>query len=562
MNKTTRTAVSTAMALSLLAGGFPLAWPLALGKAAAAEAQKGFVPYYGYGPSYVQPANIAPLFPKPDVDFGTPAFAKGKVAFTSQEEMMDYLKKLANGNKQLKIEVIGKSLEGRDIPILIFGKNPEQVKKDKKKPLVWLQAQIHGNEPAAGESALVIAKWITEGKLGKDLLDKVNIVIVPRINPDGSYAFKRFIATDLDANRDYMKVEYPEVQAVHKAFDAYQPDVVLDAHEYGVNYPQFDQTGAKGALSYYDVTITSAKNLNIPDYLRKMSDNLLLPEAQKALDQEKLSHHAYFTLVKAKDGKVIATEGSTETRIGRNALGLKNTLTYLVETRGIGIGRADFERRVYGQAVTHASIIQSTAHHADEVKAAVAKARREIAEKGKKANDNDRIVVTSQNKLIPDQKLDVIDLAEAKKVPATIDWVSSTDAFPVLERERPTAYIMPPGYHDIAAKLQILGVNVKKLTKETTVPVESYTVTENKVNTTYENGHFTNKVETNVAEKTMTFPAGSYVFEMGQANANFIAMAMEPEAVDSYVTFNYIPVEKGDEVPVYRYMLEQALPVK
>jgi hypothetical protein len=103
---------------------------------------------------------------------------------------------------------------------------------------------------------------------------------------------------------------------------------------------------------------------------------------------------------------------------------------------------------------------------------------------------------------------------------------------------------------------------VKKLTKETTVPVESYTVTDNKVNTTYESGHFTNKVETNVTEKTKTFPAGSYVFEMGQANANFIAMAMEPEAVDSYVTFNYIPVEKGDEVPVYRYMLDQALPAK
>ncbi|WP_309479365.1 hypothetical protein [Brevibacillus agri] len=301
--------------------------------------------------------------------------------------------------------------------------------------------------------------------------------------------------------------------------------------------------------------------MNIPESLRKLSDSLLLADAQKALDKEQLFHHAYFTLAKGKDGKVTATEGSTETRIGRNALGLKNTLTFLVETRGIGIGRADFERRVYSQAVTHAAIIQSTAAHADAIKAAVARAREEVTEKGRKANDDDKLVITSENKLIPNQSLVVVDVAQAKKVSVPIDWVSSTDAYPVLERERPTAYIMPAAYHDVAAKLKKLGVEVSKLSEETTVPVERYTVSENKVNTTYENGHFTNEVTTNVTKTTKTFPAGSYVFSMAQPNANFIALALEPESVDSYVTFNFIPVEAGDEVPVYRYMLEQPLPV-
>ncbi len=538
--------------------------PLIVSQASAAEAkvEKPFVPYYGNGPTYVQPAAIKDLFPTPDIEFGTPGFQQDKVAFTSQEEMIAYITKLVTGNKKAKLVSIGTSLEGRDIPLLIFSKDPDHVKADKKKPLIWLQAQIHGNEPAAGESALVIAKWLADEKLGADLLDKVNIMIVPRINPDGSYAFKRYIGTDLDANRDYMKVEYPEVQAIHQAINEYQPDVVLDAHEYGVNYSQFANIGEKGAISSYDVLISSAKNLNIPESLRKMSDQLLLPEVQKALEREKLTHHPYFTLAKTKEGRVVATEGSTETRIGRNALGLKNTLTYLVETRGIGIGRADFERRVYSQVITHAAFIQSTAAHADEVKAAVAEACQEISERGSKADDNDKIVVQSENQLVPDQKLVVVDLAAAKRVEAPIDWVSSTDAYPVLERERPTAYIMPPAYHEIAKKLQQLGVQVSTLSKETTVNVESYTVAENKVNTRYENGHFTNEVTTNVENATKTFPAGSYVFSMGQPNANFIALAMEPESVDSYVTFNFIPVEKGDEIPVYRYMLEQPLPVK
>ncbi|WP_244297131.1 hypothetical protein [Brevibacillus antibioticus] len=50
-----------------------------------------------------------------------------------------------------------------------------------------------------------------------------------------------------------MKVEYPEVQAVHQAIDAYQPDVVLDAHGYGVSSSQLRDVGEKDAISSYDV---------------------------------------------------------------------------------------------------------------------------------------------------------------------------------------------------------------------------------------------------------------------------------------------------------------------
>ncbi|PLT32721.1 M14 family metallopeptidase [Bacillus sp. V5-8f] len=552
---------SLAAALALTAG-LPFSGTTFQDKALAAQEQTEFIPYYGTGPSYVQPNNIAHLFPKPNMQFNTPGFAKGKVAFTSQEEMLSFLKKLASKNKNVHLMNIGESLEGRTMPMILFTKDkPQQVKNNKNKPLIWIQGQIHGNEPAAGESTLVMAQLLAEGKLG-NVLDKVNVAIVPRVNPDGSYYFKRFIATNLDANRDYMKVEYPEVQAVHRAVDEYQPEVVLDAHEYTVNSSLLKQYGEKGSIASYDLLISSAKNLNIPEQLRKTSDNLLLPDVNKALDKEKLTHHDYYTLDTNEAGKLVATEGSTETRIGRNALGLKNTLTYLIETRGINIGRADFERRVFAHTVAQSNFIKSAAANAKTIKKVVSDARKEVINKGIHVNDNDKIVVTSENKLMPNQSLEVVDLAKAARTSITVDWEDSTEAYAILERERPTAYIMPPGYHDIARKLQHVGVQVKKLEKSATVPVESYKVTDKKVSTTLENGHYTNQVTTAVSTKTKSFPKGSYVFEMSQQNANFIALALEPETVDSYVTFNFIPVEKGDEIPVYRYMQERKLPVR
>ncbi|ANS52386.1 peptidase [Bacillus thuringiensis] len=527
------------------------------GHVAAAKNMEYFTPYYGKGPRYIQPSNIAYLFPQPEIKLQTPAFKTGKVSFTSQEEMLDFLQNLTHKNKNLTLKCIGQSIEGREIPMLIFSKDkPEKIKNDKKKPLVWLQGQIHGSEPAAGESTLAIAQWLTEEKMGYDILDFINVVIIPRINPDGSYYFKRYNAYNQDANRDYMNVEYPEGQIIHRFINEYQPDVVLDAHEYSVSSSLLQDVGENGSIASYDLLISSAKNLNIPQTLRKMSDDLLLQNVYPALDFAKLSHHAYYTLASSRERKLVAIEGGTEAKVGRNALGLKNILTYLIETRGIGIGRADFERRVYGQVVAQSAFLQAIAANAEKIKKVTASARQDNSEKGKKVGDNDKIVITSENKLIANQTLEVVDLAKAAKVSIPINWKSSTEAYPTLERERPTAYVMPPSYELVAQKLQTLGIHVQQLLNPVTVPVESYHVKNKKVKKSKNRGEFTSQVTTKVMKKNVYFPEGSYVFDMGQPNANLIALALEPESVDSYTTFNFIPSEVGQELPVYRYMVE------
>ncbi|CAH0141708.1 M14 family metallopeptidase [Peribacillus simplex] len=549
MKKIIPTIVS-AVTLSLVTG---LPGPIA-------EAEE-FTPYYGNGPSYIQPDNLSYLFPDPNVSFNTPAFKQNKIAFTSQEEMLDHIKSLSHKYKNIQFKTIGKSTEGRDIPMLLFSKDSKRPNKGSQKPLIWIQGQIHGNEPASGESTLVLAQWLAEGKLG-DVLDKVNVAIVPRVNPDGSYYFKRFTANDMDANRDYLKVEYPEVQTIHQAIDDYEPEVILDVHEYTVNPAPLKKVGANGSIASYDLLISSAKNLNIPKQLRKASDELLLPNVFKALEKEKLSYHDYYTLATSDDGVLTATEGSTEARIGRNALGLKNTMTYLIETRGINIGRTDFKRRVFAQATAQAAFIKTTAEQASKVIKAVNQAETEVVQKGRKANDNDKIVITSENKLVKDQKLTVVDLAKAKMADASIDWLDSTDAYPTLVRDRPTAYILPPEYKNIAKKLQLLGVEVKKLKKPMKIAVESYWVKDLNVSAELESGHSTREVTTTVSSTTRDFPKGSYVFDMAQPDANFISLALEPEGIDSYVTFNFIPADKGKELPVYRYMQPSSLPVK
>lgn len=56
--------------------------------------------------------------------------------------------------------------------------------------------------------------------------------------------------------------------------------------------------------------------------------------------------------------------GGVQPDTGRNVNGLKNTVSLLVETRGVGIGRAHIQRRVHTQVTAMTSALRSTAERA------------------------------------------------------------------------------------------------------------------------------------------------------------------------------------------------------
>jgi hypothetical protein len=130
---------------------------------------------------------------------------------------------------------------------------------------------------------------------------------------------------------------------------------------------------------------------------------------------------------------------------------------------------------------------------------------------------------------------------------------------------------MPPVFHDVARRLALSGVEVRRLRAPVTLEVESYEVIDRRVGSTYVEGRITSRVTTEAAVKRKMFPAGSYVYLMGQPNAGVIAVALEPESPSSFVSFGYVPVDRKDapatiaansEVPVYRLLAPAALDVE
>ncbi|MCF7936223.1 MAG: M14 family metallocarboxypeptidase [Synergistales bacterium] len=505
-----------------------------------------------------EPEGVAAHFPVPDVDYTTPGFAKDE-QFTTHEEMMEFIYDLREQTDRMKVRIIGYSGEGRPIPLLIFSKPSYVAPADVvglNKPVVWLQGQQHGNEPAAGEAMLVMARQLAVGALGDRILEDVSVLVIPRVNPDGSYYFQRKPADQIDINRDHIKMVQPETRALHATFNAYHPDIVVDHHEFG------PKEGDSYKV-YNDMQLLSAKNLNVPEAVRDMADNLVLENAYKALGEQDLRSHWYWfgSVAKTNDENVIK-EGGTISRIGRNAFGLKPSLSFLVESSGIGIGRQHFKRRVHGHVVTATSILETAAQNAAAIQAVVDEAKAEITEKGRTVDESDKVVV-SMKRVEKKDTVPFIDYSEeggCEVVDVDVTAMRSSFAEATLKRVRPYAYILPPTYEEIAEILHYEGVTVSELVEPVEVEVESYKVTESKRQDYIYEGVFRNSVKTEVSSKEVKFPQGSYVVYMAQPGANNAVMALEPEGSSSLVTYKILNVTKGDEVPVYRFMEEKDLP--
>ena len=236
------------------------------------------------------PAVLAQLADVP-ILMEAPGLATDRTEFTSQAEMEAHLRGLKARVPGLYLGSLGQTAEGRDLPWLVFtaeGLQDLAAVRRLNRPIVWLMGQQHGNEPSGGEAMLALASALADGEL-TPLLDRITVVVVPRMNPDGAAAFTRRTGLDFDLNRDHLLATLPESRAVQAAMTRLPPDVVVDAHEYGASSP----LQRFGRLNAADQTILDATHPGVPTGVTRLARATYLPAMEARLRDAGLSASVY-----------------------------------------------------------------------------------------------------------------------------------------------------------------------------------------------------------------------------------------------------------------------------
>jgi murein tripeptide amidase MpaA len=117
-------------------------------------------------------------------DFQIPFERNQYTALTTYQEMITFLRALDKSSDNVKIEVIGQSVEGRDLVALFFSVEKQFAKKREEKPVILLFCQQHGDEPSSKEAAMFLSRELIENR--NYLLKNLDLILVPQVNPDGS----------------------------------------------------------------------------------------------------------------------------------------------------------------------------------------------------------------------------------------------------------------------------------------------------------------------------------------------------------------------------------------
>ena len=126
------------------------------------------------------------LIAKTNNSWITPAEKSDFVTTPGYNETMNWFKKLADASPLLSMITIGKSVEGRDIFMIIASTEKNitpAALKTSSRPLFLAQAGIHSGEIDGKDAGMMLLRDIAFGNK-KFLLDKVNFLFIPILSVD------------------------------------------------------------------------------------------------------------------------------------------------------------------------------------------------------------------------------------------------------------------------------------------------------------------------------------------------------------------------------------------
>jgi hypothetical protein len=451
----------------------------------------------------------------------TPLERNEGARLTTYEELSDYLRVLAAASPEVDLKAIGVSREGREIGALFYSRPPSSDGPREDRLTVLISCQQHGDEPSGKEAALELARQLVMDDGG--LLDRLDLILVPQVNPDGSEAGTRRNANDADLNRNHVILSEPEVQALHDLFLDWMPEVTLDIHETNVSKTSWMNVGY---LKDPTEQFGGVSNLNIAAELRALSAEVIEPEVGRRIREAGVSYHEY--LVGGPPEEKRLRFSTTDINDSRQSMGIYNTLSFLFEGKRWDDHGAHIASRTDGQVVAMRSFLETVAANAELIRATVSAARASLT-----APDAELPPIHIRQDYAPDPeratvRYPVFDLRTWSGREAELGNFEPK-VVPLLTVGRPWGYAIPAEQGDLIGLLERHRIHFSRLSKAATVDVERYRI-EGITEVTVEDKD-ANDITVEVLREKIELAAGTVIVPLRQPAANLLPLLLEPQSL-------------------------------
>lgn len=472
------------------------------------------------------------------------------------DDVMWFINAACTQSEKLNMLRLTTSTEGRMVPMVIVSsdgiKSPAEMNAAGK-PSVLIMANIHAGEIEGKEAVQMLLRDFVENK-DVDVLKNQVVLLIPIFNADGNEKFgnnrrdngpelagTRYNGQFLDLNRDYLKLESPEVRGLLKAIHDWDPVLVVDMHT------------TNGSWHREPVTYTTNVNPNgapaLSDYMWKQLFPAVAKILKKKYGYESCPYGNFVDRTKPEKGW---RNHAYQPRYGNIYVGLRNRFTILDEN----YSHADFKTRVLASYGFIKSILMFTEQNITLMRKMADTADKDTMEnfyKKQYAMEFDTEKLLDVTILSYKFNVEKIKPEDKKKYPPwygdyiarktdelksyTIPYFSK--AVPTRSISLPEAYVLLPYHNEAAANLQLHGVVIEKIQKPVQLPVEVFKMEEVKTAKGLYQGHVAITLKGKYSPETVTIPAGSYFISMKQPLARIIPVLLEPESTDSLAAWGF-----------------------
>jgi hypothetical protein len=122
---------------------------------------------------------------------------------------------------------------------------------------------------------------------------------------------------------------------------------------------------------------------------------------------------------------------------------------------------------------------------------------------------------------------------------------------------KPKYYVIPQGWHRVIERLEANRIEMRRLLRDTTIRCEVYRILEYKSPQKPYEGHHTNtEVKLEAIQQSMECRRGDWLIPTGQIGDRFLMEVLEPQAEDSYFTWNFFDPILGQKEGYSSYSFE------